>query len=262
VTIHAPDWTVRATSAYNNTRLYTGREYDVETGLYHYRRRPYHAQLARFTNRDPIGYEAGDENLYRYVWNMPCTHVDPYGLDVGCEPGQCDIALHGYTIKGAELLIHKEMGGRPYTFLLGDVDRNTESLWEDLKALGEKYVLKSLGKFQQALRGVQVAREMWVTDVEALLTIEADYTRKDCIDCGDGTQEWSNSKRFQEDLTIQLSRRGISNGPVLVTDLEVEKAARLAVSTANNRMRQIDGVLSNYQIRQTIAARNDCELAP
>jgi len=80
VTIHAPDWTLRDTSAYNNTRLYTGREYDVETGLYHYRRRPYHAQLARFTSRDPIGYDTGDGNLYRYVHANPIVAADPMGM--------------------------------------------------------------------------------------------------------------------------------------------------------------------------------------
>jgi len=79
VTIHAPDWTSRSTSSYDNTRLYTGREYDVETSLYYNRRRYYEPPLGRFINRDPIGYSAGDANLYRYVSNRPLNALDPLG---------------------------------------------------------------------------------------------------------------------------------------------------------------------------------------
>jgi len=37
-------------------------------------------QLGRFINRDPIGYDGGDANLYRYVGNRPTDLVDPMGL--------------------------------------------------------------------------------------------------------------------------------------------------------------------------------------
>jgi len=33
-----------------------------------------------FFTRDPIGYEARDANLYRYVENQVTTHIDPSGL--------------------------------------------------------------------------------------------------------------------------------------------------------------------------------------
>jgi RHS repeat-associated protein len=36
------------------SRLFTGREYDAETGLYHYRARTYSATLGRFLQRDPV----------------------------------------------------------------------------------------------------------------------------------------------------------------------------------------------------------------
>ena len=41
-------------NARENDRLFTGREYDVETGLYSYRARIYSPSLGRFLNRDPI----------------------------------------------------------------------------------------------------------------------------------------------------------------------------------------------------------------
>ncbi len=36
--------------------------------------------LGRWMTMDPIGYEAGDENLYRYVGNDPVNGLDPSGL--------------------------------------------------------------------------------------------------------------------------------------------------------------------------------------
>ena len=46
----------RSSSNYAWDALYTGRQYDPETGLYHQRNRPYGAEIGRFTSRDPIGY--------------------------------------------------------------------------------------------------------------------------------------------------------------------------------------------------------------
>ena len=59
--------------------LFTGREWDRETGLQFNRRRYYHPQLGIFVNEDPIGFEGGDTNLYRYVENSPLIAVDPFG---------------------------------------------------------------------------------------------------------------------------------------------------------------------------------------
>jgi RHS repeat-associated protein len=58
---------------------YTGRELDAETGLYYYRARYYDAAVGSFISVDPIGFEAGDSNLYRYVLNSPINYTDPSG---------------------------------------------------------------------------------------------------------------------------------------------------------------------------------------
>ena len=42
----------------------------------------YSPVLGQFTQRDPMGYAAGDENLYRYVDNDPTDRTDPTGLMV------------------------------------------------------------------------------------------------------------------------------------------------------------------------------------
>jgi RHS repeat-associated protein len=59
---------------------YTGRDRDTESDLQYNRARYYDATLGRWISQDPIGFEAGDANLYRYVGNGPTNASDPYGL--------------------------------------------------------------------------------------------------------------------------------------------------------------------------------------
>jgi RHS repeat-associated protein len=66
-------------SSVGNTRLFTGREYDSETGSYSYRARQYSPGIGRFNQTDPLGI-ADNTNLYTYVGNNPVNRVDPYGL--------------------------------------------------------------------------------------------------------------------------------------------------------------------------------------
>jgi RHS repeat-associated protein len=58
---------------------YTGREQDGETGLDYYRARYYDASNGRFISEDPLGFGAGDTNIYRYVGNSPTNFTDPSG---------------------------------------------------------------------------------------------------------------------------------------------------------------------------------------
>ena len=59
---------------------YTGREYDVETGGYHFRSRIYSATLGRFTGHDPIEYPDG-ANTYAGWFSQRAT--DPSGKAKG-----------------------------------------------------------------------------------------------------------------------------------------------------------------------------------
>ena len=42
--------------------------------------RYYDPRNGRFLSEDPIGFSAGDNNLYRYVTNDPLRKKDPQGL--------------------------------------------------------------------------------------------------------------------------------------------------------------------------------------
>jgi len=48
-------------------------------GIYDYRNRVYSPDLGRFLQTDPIRFDAGDGNIYRYVGNDPVNWVDPTG---------------------------------------------------------------------------------------------------------------------------------------------------------------------------------------
>jgi len=81
VTVLATDWSERAASDFAWHYLHQGGRFDATSGLYHFRHRDYSPTLGRWTSLDPIRYEAGDVNLYRYVGNTPTVFTDPSGLD-------------------------------------------------------------------------------------------------------------------------------------------------------------------------------------
>jgi len=54
-------------------------EYDSGTSLYYAQARYYSPAIGRFINRDPMGFDAGDPNLYRYVSNSPTNETDAGG---------------------------------------------------------------------------------------------------------------------------------------------------------------------------------------
>jgi RHS repeat-associated protein len=58
---------------------YTGQERDEATGLQKHGGRWYDPRIGRWLSEDPIGFDAGDANLYRYVGNSPPNATDPTG---------------------------------------------------------------------------------------------------------------------------------------------------------------------------------------
>jgi RHS repeat-associated protein len=59
---------------------FTGRLFDDATGLQNNLHRWYDPTIGRWLSEDPIGFTAGDANLFRYVRNAPTTASDPSGL--------------------------------------------------------------------------------------------------------------------------------------------------------------------------------------
>jgi len=72
--------TVDPVSTITNNLRYPGQYFDEETGLHYNWNRYYEPETGRYVSEDPIGFGAGDKNLYRYVRNRPLNGIDPLGL--------------------------------------------------------------------------------------------------------------------------------------------------------------------------------------
>jgi RHS repeat-associated protein len=72
--------TSETTSAVDHLFAFTGRQFDKPTGLQNNLHRWYDPLVGRWLTQDPIGFDAADENLYRYVRNHPTMATDPFGL--------------------------------------------------------------------------------------------------------------------------------------------------------------------------------------
>ncbi|MGP4687089.1 RHS repeat-associated core domain-containing protein [Agrobacterium pusense] len=105
---------------------FTGREYDQETGLSHYRSRAYDPSTGRFLQEDPIWFEAGDLNVYRYVWNSPANWTDPSGMAAAGQYASTlavPVALVGGTI-ATQRMLSTASGSARY---LASADKNALS---------------------------------------------------------------------------------------------------------------------------------------
>jgi RHS repeat-associated protein len=78
-------------AGYGDTLKYTARELDADTGLQYNRARWYDNNVGRWLSEDPIGFAAGDHNLYRYVSNFATGATDPSGLQAARKVAGKDI---------------------------------------------------------------------------------------------------------------------------------------------------------------------------
>ncbi|MGH9783852.1 MAG: RHS repeat-associated core domain-containing protein, partial [Terriglobia bacterium] len=60
---------------------FTGREWDTDIDLYHYRARYYDPDTGRFISADPIAF-VGGINFYAYAGQNPLNYLDSFGLDL------------------------------------------------------------------------------------------------------------------------------------------------------------------------------------
>jgi len=107
---------------------YTSREWDEEIDLYYYRAKHYDSVAGRFIQKDPIGLNAGDTNLYRYVFNSPLNFIDPTGLKID----YAGYVLTNYNVTSALYMLNQAIIGAGYsdnsfTIRVTGGDRYTDS---------------------------------------------------------------------------------------------------------------------------------------
>ena len=83
---------------------FTGRALDASTALQNNLNRWYDAEVGEWLSQDPIGFSAGDTNVYRYVRNAALDHNDPSGLIDATSPnvpsflpGRWKVSIRVYT---------------------------------------------------------------------------------------------------------------------------------------------------------------------
>jgi len=99
-------------NALDSVFAFAGREWDNDADLYYNRARWLDANLGRFISVDPLGFDAGDANLYRYAGNDPLNRFDPSGQSwlssifkkVGREIGRVVEDIGNFIIDTAEFI--------------------------------------------------------------------------------------------------------------------------------------------------------------
>lgn len=89
-----------------NRILYTGQQYDQETGQYYLRARYYNPVIGRFTQEDT--YRGDGLNLYAYCDNNPVMYYDPSGYN---QKGGCGET----TLEEQELTESRTKWGKEHT---------------------------------------------------------------------------------------------------------------------------------------------------
>ena len=72
-------WSSRVASSYGWNYLHQGGRWDADGGVYSFRNRELSPTLGRWLQMDPIGFAAGDKNLYGYLSNNGVGFNDPMG---------------------------------------------------------------------------------------------------------------------------------------------------------------------------------------
>jgi RHS repeat-associated protein len=94
-------WGARGTTSYGWKYLYQGGRWDADGTAYSFRNREYRPTLGRWLQNDPIGFTAGDANLYRFLSNAPQNAVDPIGLAPNLQGGDDRIGKAVNDLKAA-----------------------------------------------------------------------------------------------------------------------------------------------------------------
>ena len=142
---------------------FTARPFDPATGLQNNLNRWYDAEVGRSMSEEPIGFEATDANLYRYVGNSPIAHVDLSGL--AQERREVTVTIHYYfeelrLTPGIRQEVNRILQDAMRAY--GDPDARLRIQWEavstreELNAIRKGYTRKGFIPFFRTITGANV----------------------------------------------------------------------------------------------------------
>ena len=161
---------------------FTGREYDPESALYYYRARYYDPVLGRFIQEDPIGFDAEDLNLYRFVFNDPLNKKDPFGLSPASSEGA--VACFSAAFAAEAGLVIGQLTGQLLGFVLASLDKvrtvydseltYTEAFFEGAAVVGSGVTgcLIGTGAIQKTFRISILGKGRVKRFVDQILTVQ------------------------------------------------------------------------------------------
>jgi RHS repeat-associated protein len=81
-TVLDANFNTRSSSSYGFVIGFQGARLDTTSGLYNERSRDLSPTLGRWLTNDPLGFDAGETDTYRFAANNPAATIDPLGLKV------------------------------------------------------------------------------------------------------------------------------------------------------------------------------------
>jgi RHS repeat-associated protein len=139
---------------------YAGYSWDSSLGLYHAGARWYDPRAGRWMSQDPLGFDAGDSNLYRYVNNNPISGFDPSGMVLIGNRETSTKDIREWLANSGKGFFSKEAGPGITTKIIKVEDGRNVIIPIDIKQV------------QQALKDPRWTKDAWTKNV---LTSLASY---------------------------------------------------------------------------------------
>lgn len=128
---------------------FAGGLYDRGSALVRYGARDYYPEMARWAQRDPIGFDSGDGNLYSYVRHDPVNFIDPSGLIKVKGAHNEPIFVHPNDADPFPSSPHGHLGG-PNSSM--KVDVNTGEIYDRTQNTGRRLSRKGLSHLRAVLK--------------------------------------------------------------------------------------------------------------
>ena len=166
---------------------FTGRERDTESDLQYNRARYYDAATGRWLNQDPIGFDAGDVNLYRHVGNQPTTKTDPLWLE---PPAKQNILTIPWEDLSSELQERFRESG--YVYVGGGVGQLSSHLGLNGMSIRQDVIRKNGNPLMNVyIFSDSAGKELWGLRVKT-------RAGQDC-----GWQFWDDPNQLRNEISLQ-----------------------------------------------------------